>query len=279
MDKMVKNATAYECPFCQKNFHKFIPWPDEFDVPQAQYEIWNKQTAICPFCYSMDRERMYRFYIEKETDLTTVPSSVLHIGSERSLRNWLLGQHNLNYVGGNVTAENGLKKIDVTSIEYGDETFDAVICSHVLERVPDDLKAMKELYRVMKNDGWGIVQVPIALSLQTTKENAVDFAPEHRFRTISRDDHVRFYAKEDFMQRLKSVGFTVHPLPLEKMSEVPDILKYGLSPKDILYVVTKRKASHRSLDSDVKGEFGSSRAGSAKKGSWWHKVFQRMPKK
>lgn len=151
------------------------------------------------------------------------------------------------------------------SINYPDQMFDAVICSHVLEHVSDDLKAMKELHRVMKNDGWGIMQVPIALNLQKTNEDPNIVTPEHRFQAFGQEDRVRIYAKGDFVQRLESVGFTVNQIHFAQKYGIAEIMKYGLSQKDILYIVTKKTVSKGSDVPVVSDE--------SNKVSWHYKLF------
>jgi SAM-dependent methyltransferase len=263
----------YECPFCQNRLSQFIPWPDEFDAPQTKYEMWNKYTAICPFCYSMDRERMYRLFIERATDLLNGPKSVLHISTEVSLQNWLMGSPDLHYVGGYLTSTIGMRKIDIASLGYPDDMFDAVICSHTLDRVPDDLQAMKELYRVMKEEGWGIMQVPISLSLQSTKERPLA-SPEPQSPLFDRDDHLRVYAKEDYIKRLRSVGFMVHPIVLSQLYGIPELTKYGLSSTDTLYLVTKRSSGQSGIEkAGVRVDAESSNSGVKK--SWWFPTWWR----
>lgn len=274
-----RNEMSYKCEFCKNSFQYFIPWPDNVDFLQADYEIWNKNTAICPFCFSMDRERMYRLYMEKETDLLVSANSVLHISSEQSMRKWLINNHNIHYVGGNITTEDGMRQIDITSIDYPDEMFDAVVCSYVLERVPNDLQALKELYRVMKKDGWGIFQVPISLSLQNTKEDPTIVSPQHRFRAFGQKDHVRLYARGDYVKKLQSVGFTVKPIQLSQRFRDQDIMKYGLSPKDVLYIVTKNGVPDVQPDSDVSELSVSSDSDATmepKQVSWFLKLLQKI---
>lgn len=231
-------TTVYECQFCENNIQQFIPWSDKLDLPQVTLETWNKFTAICPYCFSMDRERMYRLYIEEESDLAKGAKRVLHIGNEPSLQNWLIKMENIQYSGGYVTSESGSRQLDMESLDYPDETFDAVICSHALQHVPDDLKAMKELHRVLKKDGWAIVQVPIVIHAE--KINV---------------DTIKVYKTRDFVQRLEKSGFTVKPINLvEAFGEkrLLDILRYGLTSSDVLYTVVKNKPSASLLTESVR---------------------------
>jgi predicted SAM-dependent methyltransferase len=231
--KIANSHVLFECPYCQGIFDEFIPWPDKFDFPQVTYEMWNKHTAICPFCYSTDRERMYKLYMEWESDFLSTPLNVFHINPENRLQVWLGNQPNIHQEI--VYAAEDMKQLD-----YQDQTFDVIVCSHVLEHMKDDILMMKELYRVMKDTGWGIFQVPIALSLKRTYEDPYIITPEERNRAYGQEDHVRIYARKDYIGRLKSAGFTFKPIHVSEICE-KNIWKYGFSQTDVLYIVTKEK--------------------------------------
>lgn len=132
-----KGEDLYYCSYCNNRSSHFYPWPDFYDFPGCQYEMWNKESAICPVCFPLDRERLYRFYIERETDLLEKPKKLLHIAPERNLRAWLKGQMNISYVCGDLLPKDKeMEQIDVTAIPFENETFDVIICSHVLIKKP-----------------------------------------------------------------------------------------------------------------------------------------------
>ena len=110
-------------------------------------------------------------------------------------------------------------EMDITDIQYPDDSFDAIYCSHVLEHVPDDAKAMSELYRVLKPGGWAILAVPIRGD--TTFEDPTTTEPEERERLFGQSDHVRYYGK-DFKDRLEAAGFEV------KVDDYPSQIPQGL---------------------------------------------------
>lgn len=237
--EIITHQDKYHCNYCNKRFERFEPWPDIYDFPNYVFENYNKYTAICPSCRSMDRERLYKLYIEKETNLQHSHSKVLHVAPETQLRKWLQSFENITYVCGDLYPSDDLmEKIDITDIKnYSDGSFDVIICSHVLEHIPDDLRAMTELYRVLKKGGWGIIQVP-ALNLKETFEDPSITTPEERLRVFGQADHVRIYAK-DYVDRLKSVGFKVKEFNYAQKYGLSEAQKYGLSDTDVLYVVEK----------------------------------------
>lgn len=98
------------------------------------------------------------------------------------------------------------EKMDITGIQHPDDSFDVVYCSHVLEHVPDDRKAMREFYRVLKPSGWAIFMIPI--TVDKTVEDPTITDPQERLRLFGQDDHVRRYGP-DFVDRLQEAGFSV----------------------------------------------------------------------
>lgn len=238
LEKLIHTRDRHFCPYCKSRFQAFIPWPDIFDFPAYEFEMWNKY-AICPTCRSHDRERLYRLYIENETDLVSSDKKVLHIAPEINLRKWLSANEKLQYVCGDLFPQDDqTERIDVTNINYPDNTFDFILCSHVLEHIPDDIKAMQELCRVLKKGGWGILQVPIALSIDKTFEDFSVSTPEERKKVFGQEDHVRIYAR-DYIDRLKNAGFSVKVFNHADKYGTLDAERYGLSSKDNLYIVYK----------------------------------------
>lgn len=228
------------CPYCKHTFERFIPWPDIFDFPKCEYEMWNKETATCPVCHAYDRERLYKLYIERETDLLEKPQSLLHIAPEKNLRTWLIGHRNISYVSGDLMPQDiETVRIDITAIPYKNDTFDVIICSHVLEHITEDQKAMKELYRVLKPDGWSILQVPIALNIEKILEDPSITSPQARKDHFGQNDHVRIYNKEGYLSRLQSAGFHVIQYNFADKYGLEEAKCYGLSEKDTLYIGTK----------------------------------------
>ncbi|MBU7317609.1 glycosyltransferase [Paenibacillus sp. SM 69] len=239
-NQLLNHVDNFLCPFCNNRFKRFQPWPDIYDFPKYKFEMSNKYTAICPSCYSMDRERVFKIYIERETQLLQSTAKVLHIAPERQLRNWLVKYQNLKYVCGDLFPQDSLtQKVDITSILYPDNSFDVILCSHVLEHIPDDTRAMNELYRVLKKGGWGILQVPICISIDDTYEDFSITTPEGRLEAFGQDDHVRIYAKNDYIKRLEKAGFEVSFFNLALKYSISEAHQYGLQENDYLYIVRK----------------------------------------
>ncbi|TCP70690.1 class I SAM-dependent methyltransferase [Baia soyae] len=239
----MENTSSYYCPCCKNHVSQFIPWPaGSFEPQPFQLENWNLETGICSICMAMDRERLYVWFIERETDLLRANVSVLHIDPEREkhVKNRMSTCANLHYVcGDSKPLDPWTKGLDATNLYFGDQAFDVVLCSHILENIPDDRKAMREFYRVMKVGGWGIMQVPLATNVETSFEDEQVVTPEDRIRAYGHQDRVRVYAKEDYIQRLESVGFRVELYNIAERYSIEEACKLGLSKEDNLYIVHK----------------------------------------
>jgi len=134
--------------------------------------------------------------------------SLLHFAPEYALRGRMEAMAGLRYVTADLDPEGVDMQLDITAMPFDDGAFDAILCSHVLEHVPDDRAAMSELRRVLRPGGWALVLVPLDLARDKTHEDFSVTAPEDRVREFGQDDHVRMYAL-DIVQRLEGAGFDV----------------------------------------------------------------------
>ncbi len=123
--------------------------------------------------------------------------------------------------------------------EIADERYSMWICSHVLEHIPDDRKALRELYRILKPDGIGLLLVPIDLNMEETDEEN-GCSEEENWRRFGQGDHVRRYAKHDFMNRIREAGFSLECLGKEYFGGML-FRDNGLTDTSTLYVVKKIK--------------------------------------
>ena len=164
--------------------------------------------------------------------------SCLHIAPEQSFIKRFRAMDNLEYITSDLESPLADVKADICDLPFGDDTFDIIFCNHVLEHIPDDHKAMSELFRVMKPGGWGILQVPMKNSLEKTYEDFTITDPKERQKHFGQYDHVRWYGM-DYFERLKSVGFSVDiNFYSQKFSE-QEQKRFGLNVTEILPVVRK----------------------------------------
>lgn len=163
---------------------------------------------------------------------------MLHVAPERCFEPILRQRLGDNYITADLFDPRAMVKMDITNINYPDESFDVVYCSHVLEHVQDDRRAMREFYRILKNDGWAILLAPI--TAEETFEDPSITEPKERLRTFGRQDHVRNYGP-DYVDRLCDAGFSVGVTQVNDLVQNGEILQMGLTPASgEIYYCTKQ---------------------------------------
>lgn len=184
---------AVYCPVCEHGFDAFKPAPDV-------------ALGLCWRCGSHARHRAQWLFFEQRPELLGDLRSLLHLAPEWTLRRRLSRLDHLRYVTADLDQPDVDLRLDLTATDLPDASFDAVICSHVLEHIDDDGAAMRELCRITAPGGWCLVMVPIDIHRAHTYEDASIATPEDRHRAFWRPDHVRLYAP-DIGQRLEAAGF------------------------------------------------------------------------
>jgi SAM-dependent methyltransferase len=234
-------GSKYYCPMCDSNIKELRPYGFKFPVLTEKNIIGGgyRLNVQCPICKSKDRERLLYLYLSKKTNLLTEQVKLLHVAPEPALSSFIKQHSNIDYLTADIGSDSVMVKMDITEIEYPDKSFDVIICNHVLEHIIDDGKAMSELYRVLKSGGWGILQVPVSLSLAETYEDFSIVDPTEREQVFGQSDHVRIYAM-DFLDRLKDAGFQVNPFEWWADKEFAGSdNKHGLLQDEYLFVVSK----------------------------------------
>jgi ubiquinone/menaquinone biosynthesis C-methylase UbiE len=159
---------------------------------------------------------------------------MLHFAPEYFFQKYFRKFKNIEYYDADLSASTANYKVDITNIPFKPEYFDCILCVHVLEHIPDDRLAMRELYRVLKPGGWAILQSPLDTNRQTTFEDPSVTTPEERLKVFGDFDHKRIYGL-DYKDRLQEAGFEVTVDPY--VSDLPDelITKYGLRRENIYF--------------------------------------------
>ena len=195
------------CPVCKISSKRF-----------AEFGIVPRKDAICKYCGAIERDRLLWLYFNEKTDLfNKQPKKMLHVAPEPAFEDLLRKHLGAGYLTADLYSPRVMVKMDITDIQYPNETFDVIYCSHVLEHVPDDKRALREFYRVLKSNGWAILLVPI--TTDRTLEDMSITDPSDRLRIFGQEDHVRRYGP-DYMERLKEAGFKVEvTTPSQFLSE------------------------------------------------------------
>jgi SAM-dependent methyltransferase len=216
-----------ECPCCEGRFRKFLPgaWPN----------------SVCPRCGCLKRHRELWVLLRDRLDVVEGDCTILHFAPESILQKRLKALPNVRYVSADLDARDAMLRFDITNIPFPDASFDHVLCSHVLEHVPEDRAAMREIFRMLRRGGRAVVCVPIDHNRAATYEEPAITSPKEREQAFGQRDHVRIYGR-DFQARLEDAGFSVtldrHARELEESGD-PDFERYGFSGHENIYVCTK----------------------------------------
>jgi len=215
-----------ECPVCENSFRKFLPY--------GYTKQTGRDNALCPRCLALERHRLMYLYLKEKTEFFTKNLKVLHIAPEQCFYKRFRALENLDYTTGDLESPIADVHFDVQAIPFSDETFDVVICNHVLEHVDDDTKAMSEIYRILKPGGFAILQVPQDADVEKTYEDPTITDPTEREKHFLQKDHVRLYGL-DYAERLSSVGFKVTADTYSNNFPEDKAIRFGLPMKEVFY--------------------------------------------
>ena len=171
----------------------------------------------CPICHACDRVRMMMLYLETHTSVGQERVRVLHVAPDYGLYLWFKRQPAIDYVPTDIDAHRyrhmpELMTADLTKLPFEAESFDLVICSHVLEHVPDDAAAFSEIRRVLKPNGQALLLTPYAMDGGSTEEEPTISDPAEMERRFGQADHVRLYSRDDFLARMEAAGLSAQSL-------------------------------------------------------------------
>lgn len=225
---IVYRGNQVNCPCCGWQGGAFLPWG----------AVVIRTNASCPRCSAKERHRLLLLYLSRETTVLTKPTRLLHFAPEPSLSNVLAKTPGLDYVTTDLEDPSVTINMDITNIQFEDDAFDCILCSHVLEHVLDDRAAMKELHRVLKPGGFAILQVPIEdRPGGCTLEDDTVVSPSDRERVFGQRDHVRRYGS-DYYDRLSEAGFSISARKYAQEMGNEAIERYGLRSGDMINVCT-----------------------------------------
>jgi SAM-dependent methyltransferase len=212
---------AVYCPCCGGRFARFAA----AGAPP--------RPAACPRCNSLERHRLLSLYLQSR-NLFRERLRVLHVAPEDCLQPLLERAPNLTYVSMDRSAGSAMVATDLTRLAFRDDAFDVILCSHVLEHIPDDGRAMRELYRVLRPGGWAILQVPEDASRERTYEDWSVTDPAERERVFGQWDHVRLYGR-DYPERLREAGFAVDVVEFVAKLPAEVVRAAGLDPHERIH--------------------------------------------
>ena len=223
-----------QCPLCGCQRRKFLPYG----------YVTSRENALCPNCLSLERHRLLWLWLVRESDIgrgAMALPKMLHIAPEVALMRKFKKMYASTpdrYVTADLESPLADMHFDVQQIPLEAESFDAIICNHIMEHVEDDRKALKELYRIMRRGGWGVILSPVELEREKTFEDDTITDPAERTRIFGQYDHRRIYGR-DYAERLREAGFEVYDIDYKNELSKAEQELYAL-PTDHLYIVCKQ---------------------------------------
>ena len=215
-------------PIDGKSFRSFLPYG--YENP--------RENVLSPSTLSLERHRLLWLYLKNETNLFTAPHKLLHFAPEQAFYNRFKKLKNLEYTTTDLNSPLADVKADICNLPFADGSFDVILCNHVLEHIPNDTKAMQELYRVLKPGGWGIFQIPQDLKREKTFEDDSITDKKERAKIFGQYDHVRIYGR-DYFDKLRAVGFTVEEVDYTTVLPKEEVERYRLAKGEIIPLVRK----------------------------------------
>ena len=223
-----------QCPLCGCQRRKFLPYG----------YVSPRENALCPNCLSLERHRLLWLWLVRESDIgrgAMALPKMLHIAPEVALMRKFKKMYASTpdrYVTADLESPLADMHFDVQQIPLEAESFDAIICNHIMEHVEDDGKALRELYRIMRRGGWGVILSPVELEREKTFEDDTITDPAERTRIFGQYDHRRIYGR-DYAARLREAGFEVYDIDYKNELSKAEQEPYAL-PADHLYIVCKQ---------------------------------------
>ncbi len=219
---------TYTDPIDGKSFKTFLPYGYAKQRPNV----------LSPSTLSLERHRLLWLYLQEKTNFFSAPLKVLHFAPEQAFYKRFKKQSNLTYTTTDLESPLADVKADICNLPFANNSFDVILCNHVLEHIPDDTKAMQELYRILKPGGMGIFQVPQDLSKATTFQDDTITDPKERTLIFGQYDHVRVYGL-DYFDKLRKIGFEVTEEKFAAQLPAATIAKYCLVANEIIPVCHK----------------------------------------
>jgi len=215
------SGNAVYCACCDRSFSAWLGQPSE---------------GKCPNCVSATRQKFLVHFLAELAETRTGQIETLYFAPDPGPLMWFDRSPRFDVTTTDLSAPDVDVHMDITALSKPDRSYDAIVCSHVLEHIPDDLQAMRELRRVLRDDGTLFIQVPYDRDVAETDEDPTITDRAERIRRFGQFDHVRKYGR-DLITRLQSVGFDVRAVTVDETLSAADKTRFGLW-NDIVFLCT-----------------------------------------
>ena len=233
------SSVLKQCVICENDVGRFLPGGIRGKIFRYHHIIGGgyRKNYKCPYCGTIDRERWLYYVLKNKVDVLRISGSILHFAPEYPIQKYIQQNKQIDYYTGDILSGRAMYVIDITDIQYEDNTFDYIICNHVMEHIVDEEKAVSEVKRVLKPDGKWIFSFPICTDMKTYEDKTV-ISPKQRFKEYGQKDHVRLYGY-DYAERYERYGLELHIYSPENILDETQIDKFGFIKDDIIIVATK----------------------------------------
>lgn len=221
-------GTTYTDPIDGKSFRSFLAYG--YAKP--------RENVLSPSTLSLERHRLLWLYLKDKTNFFNKKNKVLHFAPEQAFYKKFKKLSHIDYTTTDLNSPIASVKADICDLPFADNSYDVILCNHVLEHIPNDTKAMQELYRVMRPGGWGIFQVPQEIKRETTFEDDTITDKAERTKIFGQYDHVRIYGM-DYFDKLRAIGFRVEAVDYTATMSAQEIDKYRLAKGELIPVCYK----------------------------------------
>lgn len=222
-------GNKFYCNCCNKSFSKFLP---KGNIPRANAE--------CPYCGSLERNRLLLLFLQRKNMLTGKDIQLLHFAPEYCLKRIFSALKNIDYVDADINPNLATHEVDITKVPFKDNSFDLIICSHVLGHVPDEHKGLTELFRVLKPGGVAIIMTLIDKNRAHTFEDPQLNTASERLINYGEPDLCRLHGM-DFKNRIEKANFYVEIVDYSKELNKSEREKYSLGNGDRELIFLSRK--------------------------------------
>lgn len=226
--KLYFKGNRFVDPIDGSSYRAFLPYG---------YQV-SRENALCPGTLSLERHRLLWLYLQNGTSFLADRLKVLHVAPEQVFYKKFKSFSNWEYITIDLYSPLADLKADICDLPFEESSFDFILCNHVLEHIPNDKKAMKELYRVLKPKGTAILQVPLDQSREKTFEDNSIKNPKERTRIFGQYDHVRIYG-QDYYSRLESVGFKATPVDFLNSISLGEQKRFALPKNECIPIAVK----------------------------------------
>jgi SAM-dependent methyltransferase len=241
-------GNKYYCPYCKHSFRKLLPAGSDFEVLKSKQVIGAgfRENALCPRCFSTDRDRLIYLLFREKPELLKDGNRVLHLAPEKSIKAYLQKNKKLDYTAGDKFEEEytsfyydqDVIYMDLLKLKADSESFDGIICNHVLEHIDDEEVAINEISRVLKIGGWALLQVPYSNNSEKTLEMETN-SPKEREELFGQFDHVRLYGL-DYPEILRKNGLSVDVIEFNKLLTQDELDRYAVNKEEKIFLAGKK---------------------------------------